>query len=276
MAGEELDKKVSLEEKIIKDIEKSGYPLEIYTTSMLETKNWCVINQDGYLDVEEGKWRTVDISAFKRIEIPSSPVYRVLHLTLIIECKNSEKPWVFWTRDKEGQRLFELLLAFAMIKLESRPLLHPLRVEKMARCLHYYFPQFNKVAFIFYEAFKNGKKEDIFEAKNQVIKALTYKRREISETISKLAFNNIILIFYPLIIFDGPLYELELVNEKPKLNPSQYIQYFTSHGFPEPEMFIIDVVRKDYLHEYLEILENEIKRLTQALLSLEPPTQPPP
>jgi hypothetical protein len=87
-----MNEENSLEKRIIKDLEKSGYPLEIYTTSVLESKGWEVINQDGYLDAEEGKWRTIDISAFMRIELPYSSVYRVLHLTLIIECKKSEKP----------------------------------------------------------------------------------------------------------------------------------------------------------------------------------------
>ncbi|MEM0095679.1 MAG: hypothetical protein QW660_03490 [Candidatus Bathyarchaeia archaeon] len=182
-----------LEERIIKDLEKSGYPLEIYTTSILESKDWGVINQDGYLDAEEGKWRTIDISAFKKIDVPNSPVYQVLHFTLTVECKRSEKPWIFWVRDKESRSLFIPLLAFSIIKLESNPLLHPLHFEKFADCFHFYFPQFKKVAFILFEAFKDGKKDDIFEAKNQVVKALMFKRKQITEGFSKLKKHHSIL-----------------------------------------------------------------------------------
>jgi len=68
---------------------------------------------------------------------------------------------------------------------------------------------------------------------------------------------------------------LEMVDERPRIAPVWYVQYFTYYGLPEPEMFIIDIVKKDYLPEYLEILENEIKRLTQVISSLKSPTQPP-
>jgi len=92
------------EENIIKELKDSGYPLEIEATLVLESKGWNVLNQEGYLDIEENKWRTIDILASKNIDLPSSSVCKQLHFSLAIECKKLEKPWVFWTREKKPLR----------------------------------------------------------------------------------------------------------------------------------------------------------------------------
>jgi len=88
-------KKSNEEEKILSDLERSGYPLEINATSILESNGWNVINQEGYFDLESNKWRTIDIIATKNIALPSLSAYERLHISLIIECKKSDKPWVF-------------------------------------------------------------------------------------------------------------------------------------------------------------------------------------
>jgi len=122
--GEELreggDMKESEEERIIRDLEESGYPLEITTSLTLESKGWDVINQGGYFDIEIPKWRTIDIIATKNVSMPEPSVYERLHITLIIECKKTRKPWVFWVRKKMGMRIFAPIAASGLIKLESK------------------------------------------------------------------------------------------------------------------------------------------------------------
>ena len=39
--------------RIIDDIEKTGFPLEIKVSLILEAKGWIVHNQEGYLDLDE-------------------------------------------------------------------------------------------------------------------------------------------------------------------------------------------------------------------------------
>ena len=87
------------ENKIKKDIEKSGLPLEIDVNYILNQKGWNVRNQVSFFDQTENKHRPIDIMASKLIEVKSPGLDR-LNVTLIIECKKSVKPWVFYTVPK--------------------------------------------------------------------------------------------------------------------------------------------------------------------------------
>jgi hypothetical protein len=272
---------MGLEEKIIEELKKSGYPLEIKVTLALESKGWNVLNQEGYIDVETNKWRTIDILATKSIELSES-MYERVHLSLAIECKKIEKPWVFWVRDKKPLRIFDPLAAYGLIKLESKPSLHPLHLENLADCFHYYSPIFSKVAVISYEPFQQSDKSIVFEAKTQVIKFISYERgktrnfllmEEAREKVKpQLKTTNLISLAYPLIIVDGDLFEVKFEDEKPKLTRSNYIQYLTSFGIPYPESYVIDIMRIDFLKEYLDIIEEKTQRFAKKVSSIQSPS----
>jgi len=276
---------MSLEENIIEELKKSGYPLEIKVTLALESRGWNVLNQEGYIDVETNKWRTIDILATKSMELSKS-IYERLHLSLAIECKKiEEKPWVFFVRDKKPLRIFNPLAAFGLIKLESKPPIHPLHLENLADCLHYYSPNFSKVAMISYEPFQKAGKSVIFEAKTQVIKFLSYEREKMRNFLSmeearekvksQLKTTNLISVAYPLIIVAGDLFEMEFEDGKPKLTRSNYIQYLTSFGIPFPESYVIDIMRIDFLKEYLEIIEKKAQQFANKVSSIQSPSKAP-
>lgn len=172
-----------MEEKIKEELKKSGYPLEVEVTLALESSEWNVLNQEGYIDPETKKWRTIDILATKSIELSGS-VYKRLHLSLAIECKKIEgKPWVFWVRDKKPLRIFSPLAASGLIKIESMPSIHPLHLKNLAGCFHYYSPDFSKVAVISYEPFqKKMEKVSFLRLKLRSLNFFPTKerRREIS------------------------------------------------------------------------------------------------
>lgn len=272
-------------EKIIKDLEKTGFPLEIKVTSILETCGWVVHNQEGYLDPDDNKWRTIDIAARKWLDLPKSSAYDRLHVSLVIECKKSVRPWVFYVREKKGMRTFRPIAAFGVLKQESSPWLHPLHLTKWTDCLHSHSSDFENVAVIPYEAFSHGERQNIFKATNQVIKALDYEmeraRRshamaEAKEKTSGKAFMKLLLIFYPLIIFDGNLYELTYHKGKPRLSPCEFVQYLVSYESPTiKDLFVIDTLKADFLEKYVRILDKEMLCLKKKVEFLESPSIPP-
>jgi len=177
-----------------------------------------------------------------------------------------------------------------LIKLESKPFLHPLSYEELAESFHYYFSEFNKVGIIGLEAFSKGKSKSIFEAKNQVIKALLYEREQLKNFLTigevrekmgkKKILDNLLSLFFPVIIFDGHMYELEYRGDKPTLNRSHYIQYLTSFSNPTledqiQEEFVIDIVDINFLSNYLKILDEIAKKLLQKISILKNPSQAP-
>lgn len=80
---------------------KTGYPLELEVIDILKAHDWEVMPSANYYDEDEGKWRELDIKAYRGLDFgeahytPAWP-YR-LTFTLIIQCKKSEKyAWVFF------------------------------------------------------------------------------------------------------------------------------------------------------------------------------------
>ena len=94
---------------IKKEIERSGFPLEIEVSSILKEDGWEVLPSSIYFDEDEKSWREIDIKAYKSADSSSQnesiKPYR-LTLALIIECKKSEKfAWVFFPQPRSKEDL---------------------------------------------------------------------------------------------------------------------------------------------------------------------------
>lgn len=82
---------------------KSGFPLEIFTASILKSKNYRITQHQYYIDAKEDKFREIDLLAEKSAKFASSKQNAtfVFKNTLIVECKKQEKssPWLFFEGD---------------------------------------------------------------------------------------------------------------------------------------------------------------------------------
>jgi len=102
MSGDEV-------EFIKKEIEKTGFPLEIEISSILKKGGWNVMHSSPYLDEDEGKWREINIKAYKsmdeRSDGKSIKPFR-LTIALIIECKKSEESaWILFPRTRSKEEI---------------------------------------------------------------------------------------------------------------------------------------------------------------------------
>jgi hypothetical protein len=88
----------SLSEYVINEIKKTGYPLEIKVSEILN-KQYITQYNELFIDEDENKSREIDVTAFslrKNIEQEHIKPYHVQH-DVVIECKKSEtKAWVFF------------------------------------------------------------------------------------------------------------------------------------------------------------------------------------
>jgi hypothetical protein len=246
-------------DEIEKDMKLSGFPLEIEATAVLKKNGWHVRNQVYYLDKDEGKPRSIDIVVHKAF-YENYAVHDRLHVSLIIECKKSVKPWVFFTSPKKGQPLFEL--PFSLIKNFAAPKLEQsLNVSKwMQRQMHYTSLRSKHCAIISYEPFKQGKGQEVLEATHQVTKALGYFLEGFKKAPTLVSMKPAFVLF-PVIVFDGHMFECELQNGDLKLSRNDYTQYFVEME----QHFLIDVVGKCFLPEYLKLIDEDIKSLKEAL-----------
>jgi len=100
------NEKRELKEFLSEEIEKSGFPLEIEVSSILENQNWIVLNNQPFRDPDEEELRSVDILAFHGPTVYERPENLPFGFSprLIIECKKSSShAWVFFTRPQEAK-----------------------------------------------------------------------------------------------------------------------------------------------------------------------------
>lgn len=84
------------QEKLEKAIASSGYPLQIVVANLLSS-NFYVQNEWSFTDADSKETRTIDLFAEKHLYDFNGPQPRVRpSLNLIIECKQSELPHVFF------------------------------------------------------------------------------------------------------------------------------------------------------------------------------------
>src|SRR5262249_44772112 len=93
-----------LKEKLLAEIDKSGFPHEISVIEKLRTSDVTVFPNISYTDIE-GKPHEIDAIAFLNdYDHENKQKYGYVNLNLIIECKSSQqRPWVFFQDDFDAR-----------------------------------------------------------------------------------------------------------------------------------------------------------------------------
>ncbi|MFB0504708.1 MAG: hypothetical protein ACETWE_12815 [Candidatus Bathyarchaeia archaeon] len=226
-------KMTNLLKKLKEDILASGLPTEIQVSNMLRQDNWTAINQYAYIDERMGKMRTLDIQARKFLKGGRS-------CTLFIECKKAtDHQWLFYTQTVLSASIDILLRAAESIALR--------RGGEIAGPFHSVHPvrEGTKLGIINYIPF--GKKDDFNEARNQILSAIESRKLTTNEQI----------IVYPVIVFDGDIYEIGIEGEDIELSEASYVTFLSSM-ISEVFPIFIDVVTLRHFPTYLEMLGREL------------------
>jgi hypothetical protein len=257
-----------LESKIIEDMKKTGYSLEILTGSQLSNRGWTVRHQSIFRDEDENKSRYADLIAYKAIEREEFKRFKRLNWTVIAECKKSEKPWIFYCPPSDILTKGRDLSAVFYTKLASEPALPPKHVLPLFVDNHYFLKgSVDRVAQAGYVLFDKGEKgyDQIFTATNQVLKALTYQRKASNAAIKTGIVKNTLIVYYPVIVFEGKLFEYTLdESQEPKLAEANYLKYeveFYDSRETDPKVYLIDIVTLQDLPEYASWLEDEMAKV---------------
>jgi hypothetical protein len=83
------------ESVLIRGIEKSGYPLQSVVADRLAKSGFHVTEEWGYSDRESGSTRPLDVLAVSNLRLDQRATV-VPGLVLMIECKKSEHPFIFF------------------------------------------------------------------------------------------------------------------------------------------------------------------------------------
>jgi len=231
-----------------KIILKSGYLLEIDVADALRKNGWSVFSQYPYMDQKTGKVRLLDILAMKRVS-------KRFGVSLLIECKKATRHG--WAFSSVGKSKMEVQVPLARLdylvgKLQEfidLPAVledvdridgfHPMKVETRVGTSCCIPP---------------GHKDDFHEAVLQLLNSIRSVR---DRMVTQMTF--------PIIVFDGPMWEFYRDAGELKVKEIEYLQYLSAmlnEGMKGP--ILIDIVRFPFLPDFLNLVDSSVQWLRKA------------
>lgn len=237
--------------KVSKEIEETGFPLELRIAEFLNTKDYLVAHSIFYVDEDEGKSREVDLRVLKNYEININNRKLWVRFCFLIECKRCQnKPWVFLSSNKTPFDIDYNKVPF----LPNRNFLGKVDFDRIK--IYQPFARYKKVARSYFEAFKNNERsENIFKALTTVVKATLFTMKK------GFAYDKTsICFYYPLIILDGRLFQGILNNDKinvKEVNSVLVSFLYESSTFKEGK-FSIPVLKETEVNDFFSNLDKTL------------------
>jgi len=242
-------------------IEKSGYVLEIDTADLLRNSGWDVFFQYPYHDKKEGKLRKADLLGFRQnVFVESIKNFNLPKMVLVIECKKSTKHgWAFHTIKKEGSQVLVWLLGDIFKRFSIKTATSSLtslspssNVQSSINDIHMFRIE-TRIGTMCCIPPKHP--DDFNEALNQVLSDITWVKEEFSGCA-----------VFPVIVFDGPMWEFFKENGELKVKNIDYLQYLsTTIEKNSVSPYLIDIVNSSYFPTFLPMLNKTIEVLSAMI-----------
>lgn len=276
----------SLEDKVKKAIVATGLPTEISATKILTELGWDVQNEYPYVDRENKRVRTLDIKAVASFSKGNKPIGDILEgsirCELYVECKKSDKPWVFhldtmtlaemsFGIDRLAEDIttdtYNTVLDFYKKSAENPNAIEEGKLPKSIlteipakfNSLRYKIALSHQIVFIKSVEEKNKideGRDEIYSAEMQIFKALSHQEKQDKLTASSQTNRRRIVI--PIILLNGNMFGCYYENEELRTPKIEYTRHL-AHGLPNQKVpALIDVVTLSYFPRYLRLIGKEI------------------
>jgi hypothetical protein len=256
-------------EDINNAIRKSGYPLQNKVVNIIKKLIPNINEEEGYLDKKTKELRSIDISAQKPLWNYKEKQPRVRpELNLLIECKQSELPFIFFLSDniKETPN-FPIFAGLHSNNIEittdddastwsfSINQILELHNNKFIRNDPIFCTTMSKCE-------RKGKSIELSGSNSfnnlifPIISAMDFFIHEEKPSKSAQYFDLHMVI--GLGVLDAPMIGVKIYGNKHKIKPIHWVRIVRHHPDKydywenKENIFGIDIVHKDYLKEYLE------------------------
>jgi hypothetical protein len=252
-------------EQVEEAVRRSGYPLQTLVAS--ELKNDFVVSEEwSYLDRETGTKRALDVFAYKRLQEPRTALRIVPNLALLIECKRSDLPYMFFKRIAQG-RMPEFPcvcgLRAANIEVQAPGVM---RSVSISDCLGLFEHEFVKSEPIYCATFSKANRKgggslelsgsDPF---NHVVMPLV-NAMDHAYTFYKAVSDY--AVYHPVLalgicVLDAPMIVVEGPPDASSLTLSPWIRIVRQEASIEAHkratrFYAIDVIHRDYLRQFVD------------------------
>ena len=275
----------SLEDRIRDDLIKSGFPLELEISNLLEENNWNFFPNEYIVDQETDVQYEMDIRAvnsqFSKTNDEKFEMRSFLHL--IIECKKCEKhPWVFFIRERQEFENTSNLIRHA----HNFGINKPYRIESQNSVSDQVFFSKNidysrlnlfsgnEKSTSYCQAFRKPSMENqIYFAVRSVLRSFEFLSGRQKESLSKGRWTQLSLHTYiPVIVVDDNLFEARMSNGKLEIQESSHIPLiFNIHNNHEKylDQIMINVVKLDYFNQFLHEAYEDMEYLHDEFIKLQ-------
>jgi hypothetical protein len=255
------------EEELVEVISKSGYPLQTVVSNQLKGLSFRIQQEWTYIDNESKQERNLDILASKELlkidRIEDQPLITP-YLDLLIECKRSDSPYIFFLTGSRSLGEFPNFTGLMKERLEVHSEAAVLFLTySTALSLHElpFIKDKNEVCMTFSKCVGRGKQltlkgdEPYNKIVKPLIKAIKYYQvqKKAKSTFRYFPFHLIV----GLVVIDAPMIVIKVGEKRNELELSPWVR-MNMLTLSEPEGgkirqkgFSFDVVHKDYLDKYI-------------------------
>ena len=269
-------------EQIKKVIEESGYLLEQKICPIIERSGFFTIPNYQYQDQDTGKLKEIDVYALNSYSLYKNEFRDRFEINILIECKNNSTPVIFFTHlsHLKGKFGFIVLNGYpdGIYDEEKKTFAYIKEYFNFKKFYHNYKIKWYASQFCQMKRKKGSHKkkiewiashERLYESTENLVKATYYcssehKNRIILNEDTKDLVN--LLIVYPVLLFAGKIYECRVDDKKYRLYEKNHLTlYKTTVHRNERRTCHIDVIKEDYLQRFLDIIEEENKKIVKQL-----------
>lgn len=276
---------------LIKKINESGIPLEIYISKIFSKNElWYIEPNMVFLDYETSKERELDLKATldsedflgKKIDKDIEFFGHSFNLIFLIECKkNPENSWVFFKGESSILDTILETVSFTGILEHYKGTivdifnLNESELRDISVCHHCIEIKGDTDK-------KKPRIDNIFEAKYQIKKALFYEKNNIEKdkknyikacgfdsiiNRGKKDFHEMVDVLIPIIVFDGRLFEANQKDPysitKDDLKEVDVVRYKTELIGETSK--IIFVMKKEYFEKFIDKIYRLIKDIDKKI-----------
>ena len=255
------------EAQIIEAAERSGFPLQTITAERLRD-SFRVQEEWAYVDRDTQELRTIDILA-ERWLFPLSEISQ-LHirptLDLIVECKKSELPFVFFLSGPTQQAVFPAIAGLKdqsiSLTTDDNPSTFVFHISDLLGLEEDKFFVTPKYCYSFSRANRKGTNLELGASDSfhsivlPLLKAVHHFNSTVEPSSEALYFDCHMTV--PLAVIDGPMVAVSSIDGSTNAELTPWIrtirretekEYYTTDGTKQVG---IDVVHKEFLPEYIE------------------------
>lgn len=225
------------------------------------------------LDTQNLVIRETDIIAKRMSSHGSTGWWSALELNLVIECKSRTKEnWIFLSGHTKKSQLKNAiphsLLSLSIVE-DSDALKFIDIARELLNTSHHHKNKLDRLSHVGFHVFGNYSHDSVRNACNQVLDALDF--HYFRKAVNTLASYNseeprFLWTFYPIVLFDGPLFEAISTTDDVELNPIPWISFI--HRY-QGKKYVVDIVSWEFFDDYLSMLDDEFRRFSKAAKGVE-------